>query len=143
MVGSRRPSGLVVEHGLPVALPHVVLACINPDRVVHDAVENRVGDGVAAELSVPFLGRQLSGERRADGVVSELHELQGESFEWFVGLVDEPFVDREQVVGGVFAHELGRSSWLVRRDRHLLGQVRHSDVDRAVPCPARGFRQRA
>ena len=72
-----------------MALPHVVLACINPDRVVHDAVENRVGDGVAAELSVPFLGRQLRGERRADGVVPELHELQEESFEWFVGLVDE------------------------------------------------------
>ena len=81
MVRSRRPSGLVVEHGLPVALPHVVLACINPDRVVHDAVENRVGDGVAAELSGPFLGRQLRGERRADGVVPELHELQEESFE--------------------------------------------------------------
>lgn len=90
----------------------LVLACINPDRVVHDAVENRVGDGVAAELSVPFLGRQLRGERRADGVVPELHELQEESFEWLVGLVDEPFVDREQVVGGVFAHELGHSSWL-------------------------------
>lgn len=68
MIRSRRPSGLVVEHGLPVALPHVVLACINPDRVVYDAVENRVGDDVAAELSVPFLGRQLRGERRADGV---------------------------------------------------------------------------
>lgn len=51
-----------------MALPHVVLACINPDRVVYDAVENRVGDDVAAELSVPFLGRQLRGERRADGV---------------------------------------------------------------------------
>ena len=83
-----------------------------------------VGGVVAAEPSVPFLGRQLRGERRADGAVPELHEPQEESFEWFVGLVDEPFVDREQVVGGVFAHELGHSSWLVRRDRHLLGQVR-------------------
>ena len=83
-----------------MALPHAVLACINPDRVVHDAVENRVGDGVATQLSVPFLGRQLRGERRADGVapeLQELQELQEESFEWFVGLVDEPFVDREQV----------------------------------------------
>jgi len=37
-----------------VALSHVVFAGIDPDRVVHDAVEDRVGDGVASKLSMPF-----------------------------------------------------------------------------------------
>ena len=82
-----------------MALSHVVFAGIDPDRVVRDAVEDRVGDGVASKLAVPFLGRQLGGERGAGRVVPEVHELEQESFEWFVGLVDEPFVDGEQVVG--------------------------------------------
>ena len=37
-----------------MALSHVVFAGIDPDRVVHDAVEDRVGDGVASKLSVPL-----------------------------------------------------------------------------------------
>ena len=36
------------EHGLSVPLPHVELAGVDPYRVVHDAVEDGVGDGVAA-----------------------------------------------------------------------------------------------
>lgn len=143
MVRSRRPSGLVVEHGLSVALSHVVFAGINPDRVAHDTVEDRVGDGVASKLAVPFLGRQLGGERGAGRVVPEFHELEQESFEWLVGLVDEPFVDGEQVVGGVFAHELGHASRFAGRGRHLFGEVGHAHVYGAVPSSARGFRQRA
>ena len=54
LVGGHRPFGLVVERGLSVALSHVVFAGIDPDRVVHDAVEDRVGDGVASKLSMPF-----------------------------------------------------------------------------------------
>ena len=39
-----------------MALSHVVFAGIDPDRVVHDAVEDRVGDGVASKLSMPLAG---------------------------------------------------------------------------------------
>ena len=53
------------EHGPPVPLPHVGLAGVDPYRVVHDAVEDGVGDGVAAETAVPLLGRRLGGERGA------------------------------------------------------------------------------
>ena len=126
-----------------MALSHVVFAGIDPDRVVRDAVEDRVGDGVASKLAVPFLGRQLGGARGAGRVVPEFHELGQESFEWFVGLVDEPFVDGEQVVGGVFAHELGHASRFAGRGRHLFGEVGHAHVYGAVPSSARGFRQRA
>ena len=91
------PLGSGFEHGLPVVLSHVVFAGVDPYRVVHDAVEDCVGDGVAAE----------------------------------------------PVVGGVFAHELGHAARLVRRHADLFGEVGHADVDRAVACPARGFRQRA
>ena len=43
-------------------------------------------------------------------------------------LVDEPFVDGEQVVGGVFAHELGHASRFDGRGRHLFGEVGHAHV---------------
>ena len=40
------------KHGLPVPLPHVGLAGVDPYRVVHDAVEDGVDDGAAAEAAV-------------------------------------------------------------------------------------------
>lgn len=54
-------------------LPHVGLAGVDPYRVVHDAVEDGVGDGVAAETAVPFLGRQLGDERGAGVVVEQFY----------------------------------------------------------------------
>ena len=134
----RRPSlGSGVELGLPVVLSRVVFAGVDPYSVVHDAVGYGVGDGVAAEPVVPFLGHRSGGERDAGRVVAEVHELEQESFEWLVGLVDEPFVDGEQVVGGVFAHELGHASGqtttIQTEDRlgidlpcHVGGSFRHT-----------------
>ena len=74
------------EHGLSVPLPHVELAGVDPYRVVHDAVEDGVGDGVAAETAVPFLGGQLGRERGAGVVVAQFHELKQEAPELLVGL---------------------------------------------------------
>ena len=131
------------EHGLSVPLPHVELAGVDPYRVVHDAVEDGVGDGVAAETAVPFLGGQLGRERGADVVVAQFHELKQEAPELLVGLVHEPFVDREQRVRGVFAHELGRTSRFEGRGRDLFREVGHPYVAGPVASPARGFHQRA
>lgn len=131
------------EHGLSVPLPHVEFAGVDPYRVVHDAVEDGVGDGVAAETAVPFLGGQLGRERGAGVVVAQFHELKQEAPELLVGLVHEPFVDREQRVRGVFAHELGRTSRLEGRGRDLFREVGHPYVAGAVASPARGFHQRA
>lgn len=124
-------------------LPHVELSGIDPYCVVHDAVEDGVGDSVATEPAVPFLGRQLGRERGAGVVVAQFHELEQESPEPFVGLVHEPLVDREQRVRGVFAHELGRTSWLEHGGRDLFREVGHPYVAGAVASPARGFHQRA
>ena len=125
-------------------LPHVELAGVDSYRVVHDAVEDGVGDGVAAETAVPFLGRQLGGGERGAGVaVAQIHELEQEPSEPFVGLVHEPFVDREQRVRGVLAHELGRTSRLEGRGRDLFREVGHPYVAGPVASPARGFHQRA
>lgn len=74
------------EHGLSVPLPHVELAGVDPYRVVHDAVEDGVGDGVAAETAVPFLGGQLGRERGAGVVVAQFHELKQEAPELLSGL---------------------------------------------------------
>lgn len=59
-------------------LPHVELSGVDPYCVVHDAVEDGVGDGVAAETAVPFLGRQLGDECGAGIVVAQFHELEQE-----------------------------------------------------------------
>lgn len=131
------------EHGLSVPLPHVEFAGVDPYRVVRDAVEDGVGDGVAAETAVPLLGGQLGRERGAGVVVAQFHELKQEAPEPFVGLVHEPFVDREQRVRGVFAHELGRASRLEGRGRDLFREVGHPYVAGAVASPASGFHQRA
>lgn len=47
------PLGAGSEHGPSVPLPHVELTGIDSYRVVHDAVEDGVGDGVVAETAAP------------------------------------------------------------------------------------------
>jgi hypothetical protein len=45
---------------------------------VHDAIEDRVGEGGVAELGMPVLDRQLAGDHRraaADTVVEELEQI--------------------------------------------------------------------
>lgn len=84
------PLGAGFEHGSSVPLPHVELTGIDPCRVVHDAVEDGVGDGVAAETAAPFPDRQLGRERGAGVVVAQLHELERESSEPLVEPVHEP-----------------------------------------------------
>lgn len=118
------PLGSGFEHGLPVPLPHVGLAGVDPYRVVHDVVEDGIGDGVAAETAVSFLDRQLGGERGAGVAVAQFHELEQEPSEPFVGFVHESFVDREQRVRGVLAHEPGRASGFERGRLHLFRKVR-------------------
>lgn len=83
------------------------------------------------------------GERGAGVAVAQIHELEQEPSEPFVGLVHEPFVDREQRVRGVLAHELGRTSRLEGRGRDLFREVGHPYVAGPVASPARGFHQRA
>ena len=46
-----------------MSLPHVGLAGVDSYRVVHDVVEDDVCGGAVAETAMPFLGRQLGGER--------------------------------------------------------------------------------
>lgn len=54
-------------------LPHVELAGVDPYRVVHDAVEDGVGDGVAAETAVPFLGADIIEGSRPYGRLPSVH----------------------------------------------------------------------
>ena len=141
------PLGSGFEHGLSVPLPHIELAGVDSYRIVHDAVEDGVGDGVAAETTVPFLGRQLGGERGAGVVVAQFHELEQEPSEPFVGLVHEPFVDREQRIRGVLANELGRTSGILQlpelRHRVLRGlfRLRGDRRVRLVAPPPERFRR--
>ena len=135
--------GSGVEGVLSVAFAHVVFTGVDPDRVVHDAVEDGVGDHVASQLAVPFLGLQLGGERGAGGVVSAFEQFEQERFEPFVGFVHEPFVDGQERVRGVLPDEFGDAVGLAGGRGDLFGQVGHAHVDGPVSVAACGFRQRA
>ena len=106
--------GSVVNYGLPVSLSHVVFTGVDPDCVAHDAVEYGIDDGVAPEF-------------------------REESFEHFVGFVDEPFVDCKQVVGGVLYTSLGTFPRLSAEAATCFRQIGLADVCRAVACAARRF----
>lgn len=96
-----------------------------PRRLCHSLVADWVANAVLALPKAQF------------------HEPGQEPSEPFVGLVHEPFVDREQRVRGVPAHELGRASGLERGRLHLFREIGHAHVTGAVASPARGFHQRA
>ena len=57
---------------------HVVVAGVDGDGVVDDAVHDRVGGHVPSEPLVPVLDRVLRAEHGADGVVPVLHDLEEE-----------------------------------------------------------------
>lgn len=95
-----------VATGLSAAQPHVGLAHVNPDRVVHDPVHDRVGMYPAAEPRVPVLLLELGAEDGRCRAVPRLHQLQQHGPELRVRLVEQPFVDHQQPERTVLADEL-------------------------------------
>ena len=98
LVGGHRPFGLVVEQ-VSAALEQEQEA--NQKRLHDLAVMQSRADAQESEVE-PLSWRCHSlvaswVANRAGRVVPEFHELEQESFEWFVGLVDEPFVDGERL----------------------------------------------
>ena len=62
-----------VATGLSAALPHVGLAHVDPDRVVHDPVHDRVGMHPAAEPRVLVLLLELGAEYGGTGAAPWFH----------------------------------------------------------------------
>lgn len=86
--------------GLSAALPHVGFAHVDPVRVVHDTVHNRVGMYPAAEPQVPVLLLELGtedGRGRAAPQLDQLHQLRQHRPELDIGraiaFCDGPFTD--------------------------------------------------
>lgn len=128
----------LVGHGwVRVALAHVVVAGVDGDGVVDDAVHDRVGGHVAAESLVPVLDGVLRAEHGAYGVVPVLHDLEKERAHAFVGLVEEPFVQHEHRVRAVFADELAYAGRLAGCGVELFRKVGHARVQGPVGLPAR------
>ena len=70
------PGAVLLPAVRPAALPHVRLAHVDPDRVVHDPVHDRVGVDPAAEPRVPVLLLELGAEDGRGGAAPQLHQLQ-------------------------------------------------------------------
>ena len=127
----------------PAALPHVRLAHVDPGRVVHDPVHNRVGVDPAAEPRVPVLLLELGAEDCRGGAVPQLHQLQQHGPELRVRLVEQPLVDHEQPERAVLADELALAAGALPALPPEVLEVELPDVARPDPPGAGGLRERA
>lgn len=73
--GRQGPRCFFIATGLSAVLPHVGLAHVDPDRVVHDPVHDGVGVHPAAESRVPVLLLELGAEYGRGRAVPQLHQL--------------------------------------------------------------------
>lgn len=126
-----------------MAPTHVVVAGVDGDAVVDDAVHDRVDGHIAPELLVPVLDGVLRAEHGDDGVVAVLQYLEQEGAHPVVGLVEEPFVQYEQRVRAVLADELVRAGRFAGDGVELFGEVGHARVQGPVGVPACLFDDRA
>ena len=107
------------------ALAHVDLAHLHPDGVVHDAVNDRLGRGVASEPRVPVLALELGAEHGRALLVAALHHLQEERAHAVVELLEQPLVQDEQLEARELLHELGVAPVPVDLRPPQLLDVRH------------------
>ena len=74
-MGSR--SGLGVKSGTPGGrLAHALALECQPVRVVHEPIENCVGNGRIGDRLVPMIDRQLAGHNRRAAIVPILDNLE-------------------------------------------------------------------
>ena len=134
---------LFIATGLSAALPHVGLAHVDPDRVVHDPVHDGVGMHPAAESRVPVLLLELDVEYGRGRAVPQLHQLQQHGPELRVRPVEQSLVDHERAERPVLADELALAA---RPLPALLPEVLEVGLVHAArphPPGAGGLRQRA
>lgn len=110
---------------LPLAVlsPHVHLSHLYPRGVVDDAVHDGVGVDAAVEPGMPVLLLELRAEDRGGLLESPLHHLEHEGAEALVGLLEQPFVQHEQLEVRHLPHELGVAPGLIDGEPALLYSV--------------------
>ena len=109
---------------------------------MHDAIEDRVGEGRVAEVGVPVFDRQLAGDHRraaADTVVEELEQIAA------LGRRrrrQTPVVDHDQVEPGQL-HQPPAEAAVGVREAQLLEQARQAHVVGRQALAAGGVGERA
>ena len=111
-------------------------------RVVHEAIEDRVGDRRLAQIRVPLIARELARDDRRAGGVAILHHLE-EVLALDVAQGGEPPVIEHQHVDAGESRQQGRVGAVGARERELLKEARQAPVDRAVPLPTGVLPERA
>ena len=102
--------------------------------VVDQSVEDGVGDGGIADLLVPVIHRELTGDDGGGVTVPLLDDLQKVS-SFGVGHGGEPEIVNHQDMGiGEFADDLSVTS-VSLGEGHLVGELGRTDVERAVSLP--------
>ena len=107
--------------------PHVHLARLDPNRVVHYPVHDGIGVNAAAQPGVPVLLLVLSAEDRGLAVAPQFHELHDHAPEVVVGLVQQPLVQHKDLEAAVFPDGLPRRPRTQLGGPPFLLQVRDPD----------------
>lgn len=96
-------SNAFLVFGSRVRLAHVELTGLNPNRVVDDAVHDRICHRVGSQPGVPVRLLVLRAENGRGGVVPTLHELEDEPRGFPGGRIQKPLVEQQNTVVGIFA----------------------------------------
>jgi hypothetical protein len=110
-------------------------------RVVHEAIEDGVGDRGVAQRRVPLIAGQLARDDRRAGRVAILHHLE-EILALDVGHRDQAPVIEDQDIDARQPREYGGVRAIGAGERQLLKEARHPPVDGPVALPTGMLAQR-
>ncbi len=120
---------------------HVVTAGLDPDRVVHDPVHDRIRVDSGSESLMPVLLRILGAEHRRRTVVAAFEQFQQHAAHRLIRMIEQPFVYHENAERGVLLQELRRAHRFVQRLRPSFFKIRHANIVRTDPVLAGPFGQ--
>ena len=111
-------------------------------RAMHDAIENRVGEGGITEVFVPAVGGQLTRDDGGPVAVAIVEDFQ-EILALRVFEPDEAPIIQDEEVGARETRQHRRIGAVAMREGELGKEARDTAVDHAMPVPARLLAQRA
>lgn len=99
--------------------------------VVHEAIEDRIGERGLADVVVPFLHRELTGDDRGSAVVSIIEDFEDVASCLGGHRHQTPVIEDDEVGLGIVAQEL-RVAAVGPGDGQFLRQPRQAQVARSV-----------
>jgi hypothetical protein len=103
-------------------------------RPVHDAIEDRVGHGRIAQVVMPAISRELTGNDRGPRAIAVVQDLQ-EVLALGIFEPDEAPIIEDQHIDPGETRQHRRVGSVPMREREFGKQARNAPVDRAMVLP--------